>query len=73
MVFKVLGVLLLIISAVPARIKEWAYAGFGFAFTFAAISHASDDAINGQTFFPLVVFAVLAVSYVFSHKLNAKS
>lgn len=68
--FKILGVLLLIIPAVPKRLKEWAYAGFGFSFTFAAISHAMVDGVNGQTFFPLIVFGILAVSYIYYHKLN---
>ncbi len=31
-VFKILGVLVLVIPQVPGRIKEWAYAGFGFRF-----------------------------------------
>lgn len=69
-VFKVLGVLALITPKIPKRIKEWAYAGFGFDFIFAAISHAAVDGINGQTFFPFVALAILAVSYVYYHKLN---
>ncbi|MBQ0907953.1 DoxX family protein [Flavobacterium sp. F-328] len=69
-VFKVLGVLALITPKIPKRIKEWAYAGFGFDFIFAAISHAALDGINGQTFFPFVALAILAVSYVYYHKLN---
>lgn len=69
-VFKVLGVLALIIPQIPKRVKEWAYAGFAFDFIFAAISHGAVDGINGQTFFPLVVFAILAVSYIYYHKLN---
>src|SRR5882724_8332509 len=36
---KTLGALLLIIPAIPARIKEWAYAGFGITFISAAIAH----------------------------------
>ncbi len=69
-VFKILGVLILVIPQVPKRLKEWAYAGFTFDFLFAAISHGAVDGINGQTFFPLVVLGVLAVSYVYYHKLN---
>lgn len=69
-IFKVLGVLTLIIPAVPKRIKEWTYAGFGFNFIFAAISHGVVDGINGQTFFPFIVLGILAVSYVYYHKLN---
>lgn len=69
-IFKVLGVLALIIPAIPKRIKEWAYAGFAFDFIFAAISHGAVDGINGNTFFPFIVLAVLAVSYVSYHKIN---
>jgi hypothetical protein len=70
-IFKVVGVLALIIPTVPKRIKEWAYAGFAFDFIFAAISHGAVDGINGQTFFPFIVLAVLAVSYRSYHRLNA--
>ena len=71
-VFKVLGVLALVIPQVPKRVKEWAYAGFAFDFLFATISHSAVDGIsNGQTFFPLVVFAILIVSYIYFNKLNA--
>ena len=54
-------------------LKEWAYAGFAFDFLFAAISHWAVDGINGQTFFPLIVFGILAVSYIYYHKNAAKS
>ena len=69
-VFKVLGALALLLPQVPKRIKEWAYAGFAFDFIFATISHAAVDGLNGQTFFPLIVLAILAVSYIYYHKLN---
>ena len=69
-VFKVLGALALIIPQVPKRIKEWAYAGFAFDFIFAAISHGAVDGIGGQAIFPLVVLAILAVSYIYYHKLE---
>jgi hypothetical protein len=69
-VFKVLGVIALIVPQVPKRVKEWAYAGFAFDFIFAAISHGAVDGINGQTFFPLVILAILIVSYVYYHKIN---
>lgn len=70
-VFKILGVLALVIPRVPARLKEWAYAGFAFNFAFATISHATVDGINGQTFFPLVVLGILGTSYVYYHKLQS--
>ena len=70
-VFKVLGVLALIIPQVPKRIKEWAYAGFAFDFLFASISHGAIDGVNLQTFFPLFVLGILIVSYIYFYKINA--
>lgn len=72
-VFKVIGVLALIIPKIPKRVKEWAYAGFAFDFIFAMISHGSVDGINGQTFFPLIILGILIVSYIYYHKLNTKN
>jgi hypothetical protein len=69
-VFKILGVLALIIPQVPKRVKEWAYAGFAFDFTFATISYWAVDGPNLLTFFPLVILAILMGSYVYYHKLN---
>ncbi len=70
-VFKVLGSLALMIPQVPKRVKEWAYAGFAFDFIFAAISHGAVDGINGQTFFPFAVLAVLVVSYIYWNRINS--
>ncbi len=67
-IFKIIGVLILVIPQLPKRIKEWAYAGFLFDFLFASISHGAVDGINFQTFFPLIILAVLVVSYVYYHK-----
>ena len=69
-VFKILGVLALVIPQIPKRVKEWAYACFAFEFIFASISHGAVDGINVQTFFPMLVLGILAVSYVYYHKLN---
>ena len=68
--FKVLGVIVLLLPQVSKRIKEWAYAGFAFDFIFAAISHGVVDGLGFQAFFPFIVLAVLAVSYVNYHKLQ---
>lgn len=40
-VAKLLGVATLLIPALPARLKEWAYAGFAFNLVSALIAHAS--------------------------------
>lgn len=69
-VFKVAGSIALVIPQIKGRVKEWVYAGFGFDFIFASISHWAVEGFGGQTIFPLVVFAILAVSYIYYHKLN---
>jgi len=69
-VFKVVGTIILILPQVSARIKEWAYAGFGFDFIFASISHFAVDGMDFQSFFPLIIFGILIVSYVNYHKLR---
>ncbi len=68
-VFKICGTLILIIPKFPARIKEWAYAGFAFDFIFASISYVCVDGIGGYAAFPLVILGLLVLSYTSYHKM----
>ncbi|MEK6884384.1 MAG: DoxX family protein, partial [Nanoarchaeota archaeon] len=61
--FKVFGSLALIIPQIPTRIKEWAYAGFTFDILGASASFALNGGKFGDIFFPLVLLAVMFVSY----------
>ena len=72
-VFKIVGALILVIPRVPKRLKEWAYAGFSFDFIFAFLSHFAIDGPGVQTFFPLIILAILAVSYIFYHRIDPVS
>lgn len=73
-VFKVIGALALILPFVKGRFKEWAYFGFTIAFISAFVSHTAVDGFSAQSLFPLVVLAVLVVSYLCWHRLqNAKA
>ena len=59
---KVLGVLALLAPRLP-KLKEWAYAGFTFAWIAALVAHhLAGDGLKGLT--PLVLLILLAVSYV---------
>ena len=69
-VFKILGAVALIIPQIPKRIKEWAYAGFVFDFLFAAVSHWVVDGSGFEAIFPLIILAILLVSYHYYHKIN---
>jgi hypothetical protein len=72
-VCKIIGAIALVLPQLPKRLKEWAYAGFTFDFIFAAISHGAVDGFTGQTFFPLIVLGILAISYIYYYKLDAGS
>ena len=58
---KISGVLVLIIPAIPVKIKEWAYAGFGIVFISASVDHASNGDAAAMIITPMVFFAVLIV------------
>lgn len=58
---KLLGGIALIVPGLP-RLKEWAYAGFTFAWIAAFVAHYL--AKDGPTaFLPLVFLPILAISY----------
>ncbi|MBC7745010.1 MAG: DoxX family protein [Flavobacterium sp.] len=68
-IFKMAGSLILVLTQMPKRVKEWAYAGFTFDFIFASASHGVVDGIaNFQTFLPLILLVILVISYVSYHK-----
>jgi hypothetical protein len=62
--FKVFGSILLIVPKLPRRIKEWTYAGFGFNFICASLSHFVIDGFVFVSFFPLIIFAIAVASYI---------
>jgi hypothetical protein len=71
-VAKILGVLALLIPAVPFKVKEFAYAGFAITLVSASIAHfGRGDAHNLSVLYvidPLVFFGLLAVSYFYFEK-----
>jgi uncharacterized membrane protein YphA (DoxX/SURF4 family) len=59
---KILGAITLIVPGLP-KLKEWAYAGFTFAWIAAVVAHYL--AKDGPTAFaPLVLLVLLSISYV---------
>ena len=59
---KLLGAVTLLVPGLP-KLKEWAYAGFTFAWMAAVVAHylAKD---GPRAFAPLLLLVLLAVSYV---------
>lgn len=71
--FKAIGSILLMLPNLPRPLKEWTYAGFGFNFAYASISHFVIDGFTFVSFFPLIFIAILAVSYSNYFKLYQQS
>jgi len=71
-VAKILGVLALVIPAVPFKVKQFAYAGFAITLVSASIAHLGrGDARDLSVLYvidPLVFFGLLAVSYFYFEK-----
>lgn len=69
---KLLGVFVLL-APVPARLKEWAYAGFVINFISAFIAHVASGDPIGNSMAPLVFLGLLLASYFTYHKLQNTS
>jgi hypothetical protein len=69
-VFKVVGVLALVIPQVPHRFKEWAYGCFVLELIAAFWSICAVDGFSGGALFPLVILGILLVSYMYYQKRN---
>ena len=60
----------LLVTPVGRRIKEWVYVAFGIDFISAFIAYLSIDGWVGNTISPLVMLALLVISYTFYHRLQ---
>ncbi|RZF62500.1 DoxX family protein [Sphingobacterium corticibacterium] len=67
---KALGVLAISYPGVPAKLKEWAYAGLTFSLIYAFISHAIVDKNFVYMLLPVIAFVILMVSYVYYPKIQ---
>jgi len=68
---QLIGLVLLIIPAVPARFKEWAYVGFGIMYITATVAHIAVGDPFSNTVMAIIFFGLLLVSYTSYHKLQA--
>lgn len=67
---KLIAAAVLVVPAVPGRVKEWAYAGLAITFISAIIAHTAVDGI-ATAVAPIVSLALLSFSYVYMHKRQA--
>ncbi|HEY9046833.1 MAG TPA: DoxX family protein [Ohtaekwangia sp.] len=66
---KMLGVFLLLIPGIPAKLKEWTYVAFGLVFISASIAHSAVDGF-AKGIIPLLPLALLVTSYIYFNKLQ---
>ena len=67
---QLIGLVLLIVPAVPARFKEWAYVGFGIMYVSAAVAHIAVNDPLSNTVMAVVFFGLLLTSYISFHQLQ---
>ncbi|QNF33966.1 DoxX family protein [Adhaeribacter swui] len=65
---KLIGAITLL-APVPARLKEWAYAGFVINFISAFIAHVASGDPLANCVAPLLFLGLLLVSYFMYHRL----
>lgn len=67
---KILGALVLVIPKIPAKLKEFAYWGFGITFISAFVAHTASGDPSSYTMMPIIFLVILIASYVFFLKEN---
>ncbi len=66
---KLIAAVILLV-ALPARIKEWAYAGLTFTFISAFLAHFCSGDPAANMIGPVLFLLILSVSYITYHKLQ---
>jgi uncharacterized membrane protein len=69
-VFKILGLIVLLIPQFSIKLKEWAYAGFGIVLISASVAHYSSGDELMRSLEPLVFIIILAVSNIYLQKVR---
>jgi hypothetical protein len=68
---QLIGGIILIVPAIPARVKEWAYVAYGILYITAAIAHLTLADPIGHSIMAIAFFGLLLLSYSSFHKLQA--
>jgi hypothetical protein len=65
---KIIGAVVLLMPALPKRIKDMAYFGFAIVFISAFNAHVSTGDAMAMAIMPLVFLGILSISYIYSNK-----
>lgn len=69
---QVLGALIIVCVFLPNRIRERAYVGLWILYISAFIAHLNADGIVPMSFLPLAFIVILAISYIYFHKIRGQ-
>lgn len=72
-IFKIAGLIVLLVPQFPSRIKEWAYAGFSITLISAVIAHYYTGDSFLRSLEPMIFFIVLVVSNIYLYKIKNTS
>jgi hypothetical protein len=67
---KIIGAIVLLLPALPSKIKEWAYVGFGILFFSATLTHFLLKDPTERIITPFVFLVLLIVSNIYYSKVN---
>jgi len=71
-VAKFVGIIGLLLPTVNSRVKEWLYAGFAITLSSGFIAHYAAGDATGSLILPLIMLAILIVSYITYRRLNLR-
>jgi hypothetical protein len=69
-IFKIAGLLVLLLPQFSITMKEWAYAGFGIVLISASVAHYNSGDDLARSLEPIVFLVILVISNRYMHKLN---
>lgn len=68
-IFKIIGLIVLLLPQFPQVMKEWTYAGFAIVLISASTAHFNSGDTTGHALEPLIWLSILIVSYIYMHRL----
>ena len=72
-VCKILGAIAILLPMVPNKVKEFGYAGFAIILFSASYTHIALHEPFGNAIKPLIIFGIMAVSYIYWNKIKVKN
>src|SRR5258708_38827979 len=72
-VFKIVGLLVLLLPQFSIKMKEWAYAGFGIVLISASMAHYSSAHALIRSLDAMIFLIILVISNLYLYRLNDRT